>query len=120
MDPAPQSAPKQPNSGPPDLTAALHRLWLQFLPQIEDRAAVLESAAAALAHNKLSAEQRQAAHAAAHKLAGTLGTFGLAEGTSLAREAELLYAAESELTQTAATRLAEVAHQLRIMLESRK
>ena len=38
--------------------------------------------------------QREAAHAAAHKLAGTLGTFNLARGTELAREFELLFSAE--------------------------
>jgi HPt (histidine-containing phosphotransfer) domain-containing protein len=110
MDPYPQHAPSQP-----DLSAALHRLWIQFLPQTVERAAVLASAAAALNANQLSTEQQQAAHAAAHKLAGTLGTFGLAEGTSLAREAELLYAADPH---GSASRLTEIAARLRSLIHS--
>ncbi len=72
----------------PSMKEALDRLWKQFLPQIEERVAALESAATALAADRLSHDQREAAHAAAHKLAGVLGTFGLTKGTILAREAE--------------------------------
>ena len=43
----------------------------------------------------LTAEQREQASSAAHKLAGVLGTFGLDEGTNLAREAEILYSSGS-------------------------
>jgi HPt (histidine-containing phosphotransfer) domain-containing protein len=101
--------------GKADLAAALKRLWVQFLPQIEERIAVLESASAAISAGRLSAQEQQAAQAAAHKLAGSLGTFGLAEGTRLAREAELLYAAEPA---QAADRLAGIAALLRALIES--
>jgi HPt (histidine-containing phosphotransfer) domain-containing protein len=71
------------------LASALDRMWLQFRPQIEDRLSALDSAAAAA--NQLSPEQAAAAASAAHKLAGVLGTFGLARGTDLARELEEHY-----------------------------
>jgi HPt (histidine-containing phosphotransfer) domain-containing protein len=87
---------------------------------MEERVAILESAAAALAANQLSIEQYQAAHAAAHKLAGVLGTFGLTEGTILAREAEAICSAESDLGPAAAARLTQIAPQLRAIVESRK
>ena len=45
----------------------------------------------ALANGTLTAPQQEQAGADAHKLAGVLGTFGLKEGTELAREAERLY-----------------------------
>jgi len=72
----------------PDLTATLNQLWIRFLPEIRERVAILEAAARAHAAGVLTSEQREAAHAAAHKLAGTLGTFNLARGTDLAREFE--------------------------------
>lgn len=80
------------------MAAALARLWTRFLPEIESRVAILEAAAASLVAGSLTAEQRQAAHDAAHKLAGTLGTFGLPRGTDLARKTELFLEGNSEIS----------------------
>lgn len=101
----------------PDLTAALDRLWRQFLPQIEERVAALEAAGQALAERKLSDEQREAAASAAHKLAGVLGTFGLTKGTVLAREAEMLCMGDAD--PIAAPQLTEIAVQLRALISGR-
>ena len=75
----------------PDLDAALDRMWAKFLPELEKRVAFLERANAALAAGTLNVDLRAKANAAAHKLAGVLGTFGLPRGTDLAREAEGLF-----------------------------
>ena|SRR5215472_17622737 len=99
------------------LNEALDRLWKQFLPQIEERVAVLESAGAALAEDRLSHDQREAAHGAAHKLAGVLGTFGLTKGTVLAREAELLCSGETD--PEAAPELGEIAKRLKELVAGR-
>src|SRR5215472_2063496 len=99
------------------LNEALDRLWKQFLPQIEERVAVLESAGAALAEDGLSRDQREAAHTAAHKLAGILGTFGLTKGTVLAREAELLYSGETD--PESAAQLGEIARSLKELVSER-
>jgi|HubBroStandDraft_1064217.scaffolds.fasta_scaffold17014_2 HPt (histidine-containing phosphotransfer) domain-containing protein len=74
-----------------EIAAALDRLWTRFLPEIRARVEILESAAQALANGELATAQRQQAAGAAHKLAGTLGTFGLARGTVVARKLERLY-----------------------------
>ena len=103
---------------PPELNEALDRLWKQFLPQIEERVTLLELAARALAGGELTDESRDAANAAAHKLAGVLGTFGLTRGTVLAREAELLYSGDSDPAEAA--HLTEIAAQLRAMIAARK
>ena len=66
------------------LSAALDRLWTQYLPLMQERVEVLEAAAQDFAAGPLSVERQQAARAAAHKLAGVLGTFGLTRGTVLA------------------------------------
>lgn len=102
----------------PALSAALAQLWNKFLPQIEERVAILESAASQ-ANNTLTGEQKSAAHAAAHKLAGTLGTFGLHTGTLLAREAEQILAEDSNLDTSAAARLSEIATELRQIIANR-
>ena len=76
------------------------KLWAKFLPEIERRIAVLEAAATALSSGTLTTELQQQAHADAHKLAGSLGTFGLHRGTELTRQVELALASDP-MTATA-------------------
>lgn len=111
QDSLPQSA---------NLATALERIWQRHLPQIEERLAALELAAAATAAGTLTREQRLAAHSAAHNLAGVLGSFGLAEGTAPARETERLYATENFPDAEHASRLAVMAADLRSLVENRK
>jgi HPt (histidine-containing phosphotransfer) domain-containing protein len=106
-------------AGQPSLTEAMNQLWIRFLPQIEERVTVLEAAAIALAGGSLDSAQREQASSAAHKLAGVLGTFGLVEGTDLAREAEDYYSSDPKIDRGAAGRQAEIAEQLRAMLKAR-
>jgi HPt (histidine-containing phosphotransfer) domain-containing protein len=102
------------------LSESLDRLWVQFLPQMRERADLLETAAHAFAANRLSVEQRQAAQAAAHKLAGVLGTFGLARGTVLARELEIMYSRPNQPEPALAERLSAMAAEIRTIIESRQ
>lgn len=101
------------------LSQAMDGLWVRFLPEIRERVAVLEAAAEAIGQGKLAGKQRESAQAAAHKLAGVLGTFGLTRGTVLARELELTFARESSPRRDAGAKLAEIAAELRTMVESR-
>jgi HPt (histidine-containing phosphotransfer) domain-containing protein len=105
------------NPLPPPMADALSRLWTKFLPEIEARVELIEIAAQALAAGSLPDEQRVAAHAAAHKLAGTLGTFGLHRGTDLAREAELTLAESPALSSAPA--LTACVAELRAVIQSR-
>ncbi len=109
--------PKLAASG--ELSAAIDRLWVRFLPEIRTRVELLKSAAAACAANSLSADDRAEAIAAAHKLAGSLGTFNLTRGTELAREFEVLASRDETPEGTAAKRLATIAAELGILIESR-
>jgi HPt (histidine-containing phosphotransfer) domain-containing protein len=104
----------------PDLSAAIDKLWVRFLPEIRARVAILESAAAASVANSLELPQREAANAAAHKLAGTLGTFNLTHGTVLARQLELMYSQESGPDPKPGSRLASITAELRAIVENRK
>ena len=107
-------------TGGQSVAEAMNRLWAQYLPQIEERVQILELAAGAFRDGALTSEQREKATAAAHKLAGVLGTFGLPEGTLLAREAEEFYARGFESTTRDHARPVEVASQLRAVLATRK
>lgn len=95
-------------------------MWERHRPQILERVAVLEAAASAVTMKTLTEVEREAAQAAAHKLAGTLGMFNLAHGTDLARELDLAYSSESALATASGTDLASQTAELRIMIESRK
>jgi HPt (histidine-containing phosphotransfer) domain-containing protein len=103
----------------PDLAQALELLWQRFLPQMLERVAVLETAAAACASGKLSAALTRAAHHAAHKLAGSLGSFNLTRGSVLAHELEMLYSAADQPDAIQAPQLASLATELRSLIETR-
>jgi HPt (histidine-containing phosphotransfer) domain-containing protein len=102
------------------ISQTLDRMWTKFLPDIRERAVVLDGAAKAAADGALSQAIRADALSAAHKLAGTLGTFGLSRGTDLAREVELLYASNEGLKGAKAQRLATLAGEIKAIIESRK
>ena len=110
MDPIEQDA----------LNQALDRMWAKFLPQLIERAGVLENAAAEFSAGGLSPADQQAANAAAHKLAGVLGTFGLDRGTDLARELEAIYSREGTLDRSLAARLTAITAELRVIVANRK
>ena len=104
----------------PSIADAMNSLWARFLPQIEARVATLEAAATALGAGDLTGDLKEQACADAHKLAGVLGTFGLREGTELAREAEEAYKGNPEADRKQADHLAGIAAQLRALLASRE
>lgn len=122
MKEAPQSSlPLQPTlASQSSLADALDALWTRFLPEMEERVATLEAAALAFKGDNLSEEQRENAHAVAHKLAGVLGIFGLTEGTELARELETIYSRRSVNDPALAEQMAGIAAQLRASVESKK
>jgi HPt (histidine-containing phosphotransfer) domain-containing protein len=109
-------------SGSPEsaIAEAMNRLWEKYLPQIEERIATLQHTAERLAVGDLTPNDRQKAAAEAHKLAGVLGTFGLNEGTNLAREAESLYEGSSQDIGPFSARLSAIAAQLQMMIAGRK
>jgi HPt (histidine-containing phosphotransfer) domain-containing protein len=102
------------------MSDALNRLWKQYLPTMEERVAILGTAARNLATRELSEAERASANSAAHKLAGVLGTFGLTKGTVLAREAEILYSGDNGTDPENAQQLAKIAVELKTMIAARE
>jgi HPt (histidine-containing phosphotransfer) domain-containing protein len=77
-----------PDPQDPGLDAAIAALWQDARPRALERVAVLEAAVTALAEGALAPETADEARREAHKLAGSLGTFGLPAGTEHARAIE--------------------------------
>ncbi len=102
-----------------DLTQLLDQLWTRFLPEIRERAKILHNAASACAEGTMNDDLRESAHAAAHKLAGSLGTFNLARGTELAREFEQASSSEESCIAVGAERLSEIAAEIRTVIDGR-
>lgn len=74
-----------------DMEAAIAKAWEVHQDTMQERLTVLEAAvAAALDDGQLSPELQHAGRSQAHKLAGSLGCFGFAEGSRLARKLEQL------------------------------
>ena len=96
---------------------AAARVWAQFHDMIFERLAAVENAANALRRATLTPEVRQKAVLEAHRLAGSLGMFGLAEGTQVAREIERLLGEQTVLAPETPHRLMELSAALRHVLE---
>jgi HPt (histidine-containing phosphotransfer) domain-containing protein len=114
-----QGATMEPSDNS-DLAAALTQLWQRFMPETLARVEILEAAALACARGKLYEAQVRSAKEAAHKLAGSLGTFALTRGTVLARELEVLYSTGDTPATDLAPRLTSLAAELRHIVLSRK
>ncbi len=77
-----------PDPQDPGLDAAIAALWRDAQPRALERVAVLEAAVTALADDALAPETAAEARREAHRLAGSLGTFGIPAGTEHARVIE--------------------------------
>jgi diguanylate cyclase (GGDEF)-like protein len=77
-----------------DVSAAVGALWDRFKHIAFERLESIEEAIVAQLEGRSDAEQRRRAEREAHKLAGSVGTFGFAEASRVAREMELLLQVE--------------------------
>jgi len=98
--------------------AELRQLWEQSQPLLRERLAALEDAAVAILEGSLDADRRLRAQREAHKLAGSLGSFGLHEGSRLARELESMLQGERPVDQRQALVVSEMVLGLAAEIES--
>jgi HPt (histidine-containing phosphotransfer) domain-containing protein len=87
------------------LQTMISALWERSRHTVIERAALLRTAGDLLSDNSLDQATQQRAVDSAHKLAGVLGTFGLPQGTDLAREAEVLFGQSTPLGRDEIERL---------------
>ncbi|NJR60013.1 MAG: response regulator [Cyanobacteria bacterium CRU_2_1] len=93
--------------------ASVNQVWQRFRKRVSDQVGVLEQAVIALWQKELDQDLRQQAKQEAHTLAGMLGTFGLPEGSRLARQIERLFQVEHPLSEDEAVNLREWVMSLR-------
>ncbi|MBW4512830.1 MAG: response regulator [Scytonematopsis contorta HA4267-MV1] len=74
----------------PTLQQKKSKIWEKYKDELLTRAVLIQQTAEKLAANKLTNELREEAKNEAHKLAGSLGIFGLDIGSNLAQELERL------------------------------
>ena len=79
---------EQPDSNGKEMEALLQALWKQNYGVLQERLQLIRKASDRLAAGALEDETRKDGEAAAHKLAGILGTFGLPHGSALASKIE--------------------------------
>ena len=102
------SASREETQVQQQIMAELAEIWEHCKGTITEQIAVLEQTAMALMEGTLDDELRRQAGREAHKLAGSVGTFGFTEGSRLARDIEHLLHAGEALEQTHALQLSDL------------
>lgn len=98
-----------------EFRAEIARIWVESEAVMHARLDAVDAAGAALLAGSLDAELRVAATSAAHKLAGSLGTFGLPDGSELAGELEVML---RDPGVPPVMRLSEIAERLRAIVQA--
>ncbi|MDZ4875022.1 MAG: Regulator of RpoS [Chroococcidiopsis cubana SAG 39.79] len=96
---------------------ALAGVWERFQGRVNEQVMLLEQATTQILPAQLTTEQRHHAEQAAHTLAGSLGTFGFATGSQLARKIERSLRAKKPMSQTETKHLRELVAALRRSIE---
>ena len=113
-DAAPTSAE---SAGHAALQGKLAEIWTRTRERVLERLEVLDQASVALLEGNLGAGLRKQAESAAHKLAGLLGTFGLAAASRFARELELSLRRAESISALGARRFSECVAALRLEVD---
>ena len=107
-----------------DRAAQMHtmlcKLWESNRALIEERVEEMSSAVRALTSDPGDATARKQGGSAAHKLAGVLGTFGLQEGTEIARRAEQSLSDPAGLDRGSIAELSSAVEALRTMIAAKQ
>jgi HPt (histidine-containing phosphotransfer) domain-containing protein len=107
-----------PNDAQRKLHDLLESMWELRKGTVVDRLNVLEAAVKDLHQSKTLASREQGIDAA-HKLAGILGTFGLPQGTEMAREIEVAMGVDGQLDAREIAHLQQVVGQLAQLIAQR-
>jgi HPt (histidine-containing phosphotransfer) domain-containing protein len=95
----------------------LATLWKEYKTVILGQVQVIEAASSAAASQTLTSELQERAAEEAHKLAGSVGSFGFKEGSLRAAEMENILRATGAIAPPMARRLSECVEQLRQELQ---
>ncbi|MGC9502251.1 response regulator [Baaleninema sp.] len=106
--------PTQPDSNP--TLNAIKKVWERVKPRALQRVETIERGANAIVDGGEESDRRLARQEA-HRLAGSLGTFGYRYGSQLARQIEALLSKEEPLAEAELTQLWQSLVELRQQLE---
>jgi diguanylate cyclase (GGDEF)-like protein len=109
--------PAAQDSAGPALQGRLAEIWTRTRDRVLERVDLLDQTGVALLEGSLTAGLRKQAENAAHKLAGLLGTFGLAAGSRFARELERSLRSSGPGTELQARRFSECVAALRLEVD---
>ncbi|RAM48749.1 MAG: transcriptional regulator [Hapalosiphonaceae cyanobacterium JJU2] len=98
-------------------SAAFAKAREDFQAKVGSRIAVLEQASNALKEGKLNSQLQQNAEQEAHKLAGSLGSFGFDRGSLLAEKIEIIFQSQTPINQVQFQNLWELVKELQRELE---
>lgn len=101
----------------PVVPEGMRRIWDQQRSGVLEGLETLESAVAAILAGDLDEELRDRGRREAHKLSGSVGTFGFRRASQSARELELALEHAGELVHRELPRLAELVVEIRDELE---
>lgn len=110
-DPVTGAVPEDP------LARRLAEAWSRARSKMLARVETIDQAGSAWLEGNLDSDLRQQAQTEAHKLAGSLGTFGLLAGTRFARELERTLENRVRGTESQALRFLEVVSALRLEVD---
>ena len=85
---SPRFPAAQPAQAQQHIRHVMATMWQRHLPEIEARLSLLDRASLAAVQGQLDPSLQKEAVAVAHKLAGSLGMYGYAHSTELARSIE--------------------------------
>jgi HPt (histidine-containing phosphotransfer) domain-containing protein len=115
--------PRPTQAAPEEVTGKLHdllaTLWSRSRETIGERLDILRTTHRALRANSADKNARRAGADAAHKLAGILGTFGLPDGTNLARHVEVMLESAAPIRPFDLDSLQKAIDQLHLMIEAK-
>ncbi|MGC9528583.1 MAG: response regulator [Limnospira sp.] len=102
------------------LNQSVNKIWERFRANFGDRISVIERAGVAAQAGQLNPQLQQEARQEAHKLAGSLGTFGRAEGSAIARQIEAILQGDTPSSGDRISSLPELTRNLRQTVETPK
>ena len=111
---------EQPDSNGKEMEALLQALWKQNYGVLQERLGLIRSVCEQLSAGRLEEQTRVEAEAAAHKLAGILGTFGLPNGSTLASKIEVSLGSPEAAERAGAPQVQSWLEELEAVVASRQ
>ncbi|MGF1460477.1 MAG: response regulator [Leptolyngbyaceae cyanobacterium] len=108
------TARPDPQPPPPaTIRSTIAQAWETHQETMQERLRILDVMVTAVQVGHLNSDLRQQGRSQAHKLAGSLGCYGFAQGSQIARKLERLLALEAPLGDEQTSQVAQLVHQLR-------